>query len=735
MPRKYLHNSLTAKLTYLMTAVVMGTVAAMTIQSASKFSAYILQNIEETSTSMAERAAAGVAGILESWTDEMAAATTKLSSNALDANSNDADLMSTLNRDKDIIALTLYSIEAGTPKLLRVAVQKPDAKSNVELSRQLAALRQPRKIMADLAAEVAANPNLITEDRLIRNVTSLARVPTVLIALKFSIPNQPQKYAIMILLASMTKIQVLLPQSRFTSGYIIDGNGAIFSSTDELRLSSNTPISNNALVKSALLRKAPSGFLSEFTDSEKNAKIGSFSQIPSRIPLFVLVERDRKAAFQVITRMYVTSALWGLLILLLATMASYLSAGGVIQPLRDMVGATKRIASGDFSVRLNPLASDEIAELGHSVNNMASRIQNLMTGEVEKARLEKELETARLVQSTFFPKQDVLGVNLSVTGNYQPATECGGDLWGHYKVRDGVELVFIADAMGHGAPAALVTAIAYAVCKSISSILDSQAPIDPSPATLLRRLNTIILDAVDGKISMTFFAALFDFNTGVITYANAGHNFPFILTSDRNDSRLSALAKKSTEGAVASAVTLSLMGNPLGVDHNCEYKEKSITMCAGDKIIFFTDGLIENTLNGSQPYSRKSLISSVCSFGTDRIDIIKEKILARGRSIFGTENLQDDVTVVVAEISKSWIKSSSPTPEFVPPGALNGEDSALPMALSKDTIPSFSLDVDPAVTSPVLPSAVSLRSDLWTEPQSALLSESIEFDQKLRTSS
>ena len=413
-----------------------------------------------------------------------------------------------------------------------------------------------------------------------------------------------------------------------------------------------------------------------------------------------------------ITRMYVTAALWGALILLLATMASFLAAGSVTKPLRELVRATKKIAAGDFTVQLRPQSNDEVAELGHSVNNMAHRIEHLMTAEVEKARFEKELETAKLVQSTFFPKKNIVGTNLSVTGSYQPATECGGDLWGHYHIREGVELVFIADAMGHGAPAALVTAIAYACCKSVASILDEQVILNPSPAVLLRRLNTIILDAVDGKISMTFFAALFDFNSGEITYANAGHNFPFILTENKADPRLGIKSKSSRLESPTSAITLTLMGNPLGVQREGDYQEKTISMAAGDKIVFFTDGLIENTQHSKPPFSRKMLLESVCRNGDKEIEAIKENIFASGYKIFGQENLQDDVTVVVAQISKTWSK----------PGLFSFSATA-PRLDSQPTAPIFSLELghqEPvASATPDTPSLNLDLSNFTSKPQTS----------------
>jgi sigma-B regulation protein RsbU (phosphoserine phosphatase) len=505
----------------------------------------------------------------------------------------------------------------------------------------------------------------------------------------------------MTLLANLTRIQVALPQSRSMSSYIISNDGSVFASADELNMLRSDPIKGNALVNKALQRTAPSGFISDFTDKSKKQKVGSFAQTPGKMALYVIVERDRKAAFQVLTRMYVTSVVWGILILLIATMGSFLSAGSVTKHLRELVVATKQIAAGDFGVRLQPISGDEVAELGHSVNNMASRIQSLMNTEVEKARFEKELETAKMVQSTFFPKKAIQTSNLAVTGSYQPATECGGDLWGHYSVREGIDLVFIADAMGHGAPAALVTAIAYATCQSVSSIL-RDSPIDPSPAVLLNRLNQIILDAVDGKISMTFFAALIDFNQGKMTYSNAGHNFPFVLTNDKGDSRLGKSAKKSAGGAASGAITLTLQGTPLGVDREAVFKEKEFEFRAGDKIFFFTDGLIENHLKGQSPIGRKNLLDGICAFGTDPIDKIQEKTLALAKTAFGDQNLQDDVTIVVAEISPSWVKPASASP------VSNLVSVAPSMSIAMEaTQPALTLDLGAPVAIPATAGIVS----------------------------
>jgi hypothetical protein len=218
-------------------------------------------------------------------------------------------------------------------------------------------------------------------------------------------------------------------------------------------------------------------------------------------------------------------------------------------------------------------------------------------------------------------------------------------------------------------------------------MLQEKAPIDPSPAILLKRLNKIIYDAVAGKISMTFFAAIFDFNTGKITFANAGHNFPFILSPDKSDPRLGRSAKNM--GYPTGAITLTLQGNPLGVEPESEFKEKSIDLKAGDKLVFFTDGLIENSLKGHEPLGRKLLIETACQLGLENIDIVRQQIQEKGASIFGTQNLSDDVTIVVAEINKTWQKMTPQAPIQIPiPSAtmsansMPTSDLSLPLAMN-----------------------------------------------------
>jgi serine phosphatase RsbU (regulator of sigma subunit) len=706
MSQRSARHSLTAKLAYLMTIVVLLSVIPLTLQFTNKFSAYILQTIEESTNVIAERSSADISGILEGWIGQLSVTTSKMTASKTDAQGNDLELQGAMRAERDFIIMKLYLIDGKNYKILRQAQQTIEKSKDMPLKPDQ--VKSLDGSMNELANFLALNPGRFEGDRFVKNVSPRTETPTALIAVRFRIPGQTSKFAMMMAAATMTKIQLSLPQSRTTTGYVITTDGSIFASTNEQRLFSKKPVEKHELVKMALLRRAPSGFSPEFSGADGKAKIGSFAQTPKGFRLLTIVERDRAAAFQVVQKTYIRSALWGVLIFLLAAMTSFISANGITKNLRDLVSATAKIASGNFSVRVQPRSSDEVSELSHSVNNMATRIQMLMSQEVEKARFEKELETARMVQSTFFPKKDIVKTHLAVTGSYQPATECGGDLWGHYTIKEGVELVYIADAMGHGAPAALVTAIAYAVCQSVSIFLSENSGLDPSPAALLRRLNSIIMDAVDGKISMTFFVAVFDFNTGKVTYANAGHNFPFILTGNKDDPRLGKSAKKMSQKMPTVPITVTLQGTPLGVDKEITYNEKSMDFYPGDKIFLFTDGLIENQLVDRDPIGRKVLVDAVSAWGDQNILEIKSRTLSLGQQFFGSENLQDDVTIVVAEVSKAWVRPSNviinnmSEPQTVPPPPPQAiapipviQELALDLDDAKpQTLPVFDLGID-----------------------------------------
>jgi phosphoserine phosphatase RsbU/P len=668
-----LSSSITAKLFYLITSLVLLVVIGLTLQSTSKFKQNLSQNIQDGALAQAERSASELANQLDAISTKVSVALPKITIGENNKGTAKDELKSILRNDPEILTAGLFF--ASDEKLSQIEAVTTTYPENGTVENRYEgrnAEDTKNKVQETMLAEIKEiTADNVTTNVIVRSIASKIGLPIMAVIIKFDFDGPKHQKIYVALSMWQTRLIVALPKSKTTSSIVIDSQASIFLSSDLTDLIKQKSLKGSPLARSAVSRVTPSGFQDVYKDAGGVEKLGAFSQVTGYPNLFVLVEKDANAAFKVIDRSYYSATLWAILFTLVAVMASLLGAGTATKSIKDLLAVTKEISTGNFSARVQLQTTDEIAELGSSVNHMAGKITELMSNQVEKARFEKELETARMVQSTFFPKKDVQEGPLSVTGYYQPATECGGDLWGHYQVSDSKQIVFIADAMGHGAPAALVTAIGYATCQAVATILKDEPSMNASPGKLLERLNRIIYDAVEGKISMTFFGILIDFEAGTATFANAGHNFPVVMTNNNEDGRLSKQAK--AKAANAYILPLQLQGTPLGVDREAEYKEKTIKIAAGDRIFFFTDGLIENQLVGQEPMGRKNLLEALSQFGNQDIHNIKQNMLDFATKTFGSVNLADDVTIVVAEISKDWVAGKipattkidlPPTPEF-----------------------------------------------------------------------
>ena len=243
-----------------------------------------------------------------------------------------------------------------------------------------------------------------------------------------------------------------------------------------------------------------------------------------------------------------------------------------------------------------------------------------------------------------------------------------------------MEFIFIADAMGHGAPAALVTAMAYSTTMTVADIIKHEPAFRDSPGSILQRLNRIIYEAVQGTISMTFFASIVDTNKGILTYANAGHNFPVIVPTSPTDFRLGKTAKDPSKNSIIQPISLKLMGTPLGMDLNSEYKERTIELVAGDKIFYFTDGLIECTSPKGEAIGRKHLLADVSTFAHLAPEEMTTAIKKRAFDFFAGQALADDITIVVAQIDKIEQRQTELIPE--PPRVIQELSTVTPEVTS-----------------------------------------------------
>ncbi len=146
----------------------------------------------------------------------------------------------------------------------------------------------------------------------------------------------------------------------------------------------------------------------------------------------------------------------------------------------------------------------------------------------------------------------------------------GGDFYDFHFLSDGRLGVVVGDATGKGVPAALVMSTTCGMLQLAAQTLDSS-----SPGEVLERVNETLLARIPPNMFVTCFYCILDPKSASLSYANAGHDLPY-------------LRRRNGE-----AEELRARGMPLGLMPAMRYEQKEVVLDAGDSAFFYSDGLVE----------------------------------------------------------------------------------------------------------------------------------------------
>jgi serine phosphatase RsbU (regulator of sigma subunit)/ketosteroid isomerase-like protein len=208
-----------------------------------------------------------------------------------------------------------------------------------------------------------------------------------------------------------------------------------------------------------------------------------------------------------------------------------------------------------------------VEEWSESTGAMEAMRQRLEQERIERERIEQELQVARRIQHASLPREVPALEGWQISPYYRPAREVGGDFYDFFELEDGRLGLVVGDATGHGVPAALVMASARSMLRAVAQASDS-------PGDVLRRVNDPLATDIPPNMFVTCFYAILDPESGSLTYANAGHDLPYL---HRN-------------GEVEE---LRARGMPLGLMPGMGYEEKETILEAGAATLFYSDGLVE----------------------------------------------------------------------------------------------------------------------------------------------
>lgn len=191
----------------------------------------------------------------------------------------------------------------------------------------------------------------------------------------------------------------------------------------------------------------------------------------------------------------------------------------------------------------------------------------LFEEERKKIRIEDELKIARSIQQGLLPAVLPAQGWFRAAGSSMPSTQVGGDYYDVRQVTNEVWAAVVADVSGKGVSSALLASLLQ------GSFLMASA--DPwHVESIMHRLNAFLLERTQGEKYATIFYCTID-STGLLSYANAGHPAPFLVSAD---------------GRIRK---LHTSGMPVGMIEGAPFETIQSQLERGDKVVIYSDGLTE----------------------------------------------------------------------------------------------------------------------------------------------
>ena len=190
---------------------------------------------------------------------------------------------------------------------------------------------------------------------------------------------------------------------------------------------------------------------------------------------------------------------------------------------------------------------------------------------LQRELVEQELELARGIQQASLPKEVPTLEGWQISPFYRPAREVGGDFYDFHFLSEGRVGLVVGDATGKGVPAALVMSTTLGMLQLAAGALDSS-----SPGEVLSRVNETLFARIPPNMFVTCFYAILDPESATLSYANAGHDLPYVL-----------------RGSGGECEELRARGMPLGLMPQMSYEEKETILNSGEAALLYSDGLVE----------------------------------------------------------------------------------------------------------------------------------------------
>lgn len=315
--------------------------------------------------------------------------------------------------------------------------------------------------------------------------------------------------------------------------------------------------------------------------------------------------------------------------LLIITFISGRSIERMIDPIVSLTDDVAHISSGDFSFRAKVASKDEVGRLAGAFNDMASSLQQYISDVKEatakEQRIASELSVAAEIQVSMLPSVFPAFPNrheFDIYASMDPAKEVGGDFYDFFLLDDSHLCLVMADVSSKSVPAAMFMSVS-------KSLIKSRALMGGKPSEILSAVNNQLCENNTAEMFVTVWLGILDLKTGLLTAANAGHEYPalaragcpFELVKDRH-----GLVLAGMEGS--------------------RYRDYELQLNPGDKLFLYTDGVTEATSADNELFGNDRLVSSLNSHPFTTCEALISDVTQGINAFVGDAPQFDDITML-----------------------------------------------------------------------------------------
>ena len=266
----------------------------------------------------------------------------------------------------------------------------------------------------------------------------------------------------------------------------------------------------------------------------------------------------------------------------------------VVNGIEAVNDSLSKITAGDLDEKADIRKSIEFKELSSGINKTVEKLKVMI--EEADSRLDKELEMARVIQSTSlpnvfppFPKRKEIGLFASM----DTAKQVGGDFYDYYMLHGNILAVLIADVSDKGIPAALFMMKAKTVIKGLAV---SGLEINE----VVKRTNEELVKANEADMFVTLWLGFIELDTGHMHYVHAGHTCPMLI----RDGMVSMIKQKRN----------FIVGGRQGA----EYLDQEYQLQPDDILYLYTDGVTEAFDPEGEEYGNERLENTLLALSCQR---------------------------------------------------------------------------------------------------------------------